>query len=188
MHNWRGGAEVGKLYMIQSEEDLSRVGNCPMHGRVKVGDILIAEQHAGDCFFEYRLVEVWGNAIRLTGIRVPAYVFGELLTWQPTDEQAAWLFENESVRTEEVQKELDAFEKTKVAKEQEALLKAVPGNVVKLRGHSGRNGHQINFATVVENTLCEKQGGLRVAYIDSEGERQELSVSKDKLKALHLVY
>ena len=77
-HNWRGGAAIGVLYQFQTPEDCARVGNHWMKGRVHVGDYALCLRHAGDCFYEYMLVERIANGWRgIPAATFGAYIFGD---------------------------------------------------------------------------------------------------------------
>lgn len=56
IYGWRtGGVVVGGVYRL-GVEDLSRLGHVAMRGRMKVGDVVVATKHSGDCFWDYVLV------------------------------------------------------------------------------------------------------------------------------------
>jgi hypothetical protein len=75
---WGGGAEIGVLYRVMTEADCERVGNCFMKGRLRVGDYALCLKHAGDCFYDYMLVERIANGWRgYPQATFGAYVFGD---------------------------------------------------------------------------------------------------------------
>ena len=60
---WRGGMTEGAVYQV-GPDDLRRVGNCWANGRLKVGDLLLCVEHAGDCFYNFYLLDVADYANR----------------------------------------------------------------------------------------------------------------------------
>lgn len=88
MGNWRtGGIEIGDLIRIDTGEFEGRLGYGWARGRLKHGDILLAIEHSGDCFFNYILIDhnemtLEGKSmLRLTPVPVPfgAYTLGRVL-------------------------------------------------------------------------------------------------------------
>jgi len=57
MGNWRSTANIGGIYAI-SQDDFSRVGSDWIKGRLKQGDLVLAIQHSGDCFYNYFLINL----------------------------------------------------------------------------------------------------------------------------------
>jgi hypothetical protein len=75
---WRGGAQIGVLYRVMTDADCARVGLCWMKGRLRIGDYALCLEHAGDCFYEYMLIERIANGWRgYPQATFGAYVFGE---------------------------------------------------------------------------------------------------------------
>lgn len=58
---WRGGNSKKVLYRVMPEE-VSRCGHVPH--KWKAGDLLIVEEHSGDCFYDYRIVRYRDGALR----------------------------------------------------------------------------------------------------------------------------
>lgn len=55
---WRAnGVEAGDIVRLDDGEFESRLGHGWARGRLKHGDVLIALEHGGDCFFYYQLVD-----------------------------------------------------------------------------------------------------------------------------------
>lgn len=54
---WRkSGVKIGMVYQLR-REDLGRIGNCWLAGRLRVRDLAVALRHSGDCFYDYQLIE-----------------------------------------------------------------------------------------------------------------------------------
>jgi hypothetical protein len=83
---WRGGNATKVLYRVTPEE-IGRVGSGVP--KWKAGDLLIVEQHSGDCFYDYRFVRFKDGALRATrktagyalwiGVPIPERVYYKLL-------------------------------------------------------------------------------------------------------------
>jgi len=85
--NWRDGNSTKVLYCVMPEE-VGRVG----HGvsMWKTGDLMIVDEHAGDCFYTYRFVRFRGGALKATrktagyalsvGVPIPERVYYKLMS------------------------------------------------------------------------------------------------------------
>lgn len=85
MREWRGSEiKMGDMFRLTGEFE-SRLGHGWARGRLKLGDIIVALEHAGDCFHKYILLdhsEIMVNGVkklRLEPIHEPfgAYMVGE---------------------------------------------------------------------------------------------------------------
>lgn len=95
--NWRGGNSIGSAYLIK-RQDVDRVGNCWMKGRLRVGDVVLCKQHSGDCFYDYILLEIFGNGVRGLGqVNFGSYTFSTELKWKPTEREFHLLCAGESL-------------------------------------------------------------------------------------------
>jgi hypothetical protein len=98
MNGWGVGNSIGKLYILD-ENDLSRVGDCWMKGRLHVGDVVLCTAHSGDCFNDYVLIRSFHNGLEaILGATFGAYVFGTELDWQPSDKEYHLLLAGGMVR------------------------------------------------------------------------------------------
>lgn len=105
--SWETGGHHPGLVLVVRQEDLGRVGNCWMKGRLKVGDIIMCISHSGDCFWNYMLLEHMGmdgfkkpaaNVYRLIeGAKFGAYSLGAPSLLQPTTREMHLLLAGESV-------------------------------------------------------------------------------------------
>jgi hypothetical protein len=97
---WSTGGHHPGLVLTLSENDLERVGNCWMRGRLRAGDVVMCMEHSGDCFWNYALLECFANGYRLiAGSKFGAYTLGTPHEWQPTTREFHLLMAGESVLT-----------------------------------------------------------------------------------------
>jgi hypothetical protein len=100
------GNEPGRLYILATE-DLSRVGNCWMKGRLKVGDVILCIDHGGDYFNDYLLMDVRDSFIRaIVASEFGAYMLGTKLHWRPTKREFHLLCAGESISNTALWQEL----------------------------------------------------------------------------------
>ena len=166
----RGNETIGSLVRIMGVGDQERVGHCWMAGRLRVGEVVQVLQHAGDYFYNYALVRVYGDSIQLEpGVRFGAYSLGTPLKWQPNREQADDLMKGESVRTEAVAQEVASYAETDAAEAFEAVCAATEGAVLRIGRNPAalRQGVQGLYGTVVVNTMEHQMSdhrGILVAF------------------------
>lgn len=185
--DWRGGAQVGKLYMIQSDDDFSRVGNCAMSGRLRKGDILVAIRHSGDCFYDYQLVKVYANAVTVEDIKLGAYTLGKPTKWQiPANEVQAFLA-GESICTKEVWDELLKFLERDSSLALEAVKAAKKGQVVRFKHRFDHHGRS-PFATIKENCITTNGGELVVSSLTENGKLEDLTIPFKELSKLEIAF
>jgi hypothetical protein len=98
-----GGVKAGDIIEIK-KADFSRVGNCWMRGRLKKGDLAIAIQQSGDCFWTYALLKHDSVDIRnrplyqiIPEARFGAYVLGTPYPYQPTEREGHLLLAGEMI-------------------------------------------------------------------------------------------
>lgn len=94
---WNTGGHYAGLVVKIMGKDFGRVGNCWMKNRLLNGDLAVCISHAGDCFWEYELLDVgsyyderlnvYQGYRRIAGSRFGAYVLGEAYMYQPTEEE-----------------------------------------------------------------------------------------------------
>lgn len=95
----RAGVTLRAVYRL-SEQDLDRIGNCWMKGRLLVDDLVMPLTLAGDGFYDYALIQ--GGSMRgqktvdergehsytiCKGVTFGAYVMGTLHDEQPTERE-----------------------------------------------------------------------------------------------------
>lgn len=79
MNNWHNGNSIGTMYILD-EDDLSRVGDSWMNGRLRAGDVVLCTAHSGDRFNQYVLIRPFQNGMEaILGSSFGAYVFGTKL-------------------------------------------------------------------------------------------------------------
>ncbi|MEE8577293.1 MAG: hypothetical protein V3T31_08550 [candidate division Zixibacteria bacterium] len=61
---WGGGQSIGVIYIL-SEADNDRFGSHWFKGRIKDGDVVLCVAHTGDCFYDYKLIKVYGNGLEV---------------------------------------------------------------------------------------------------------------------------
>ena len=61
---WGGSQSIGVIYIL-SEEDNDRFGSHWFKGRIKDGDVVLCTAHSGDCFYDYKLIHIYGNGLEL---------------------------------------------------------------------------------------------------------------------------
>lgn len=82
---WGGGAVIRGIYRL-GKDCPERVGSCWAKGRLREGDLLLCEQHAGDCFYNYwlidaRSVNINGDLVcKLVLECIGAYTLGKIVT------------------------------------------------------------------------------------------------------------
>lgn len=98
MGNWGGGNTIGCIYRL-TKHDTGRVGHCWMRGRLIEGDLALCIAHAGDCFYQYILLDVGGNYIRgVAESRFGSYSFaGEAVEWIPSNRELHLLCAGETI-------------------------------------------------------------------------------------------
>lgn len=96
MRKWNAGNFVGRIYKLDAT-DMTRVGDCWMRGRLKVGDLALCIHQSGDCFFNYILLESTLNSIRgIPQSKFGSYCFGgEMMDWEPTEDEIKILHSGE---------------------------------------------------------------------------------------------
>jgi hypothetical protein len=99
--SWRTGDHYQGLVIRITNDDLDRVGQCWMRGRLREGDLAMAIRHCGDCFWEYQLIECASNGCKLIPqSEFGAYVLGMKYPIQPTKREAHLLLAGERVTLE----------------------------------------------------------------------------------------
>ena len=99
----REGAEIGRVYVIsQRDIDDYRIGSSWMEHRLFAGDICLCIAHAGDCFNDYILLELFNNAVKgIPESKFGAYVLsGDPLNWKPNQEEFEKLCSGGYIATE----------------------------------------------------------------------------------------
>lgn len=182
---WNGGATVGQLYRVTTPEDLSRVGNGWMWGRLKLGDLLLCRAHAGDSFYQYQLVEVGGNFVELhKGIVFGAYWLGKPTQWQPDESQLKVLLDGDSVITTDLHRELTILGQLECQAEtlrRLGVLKNLePGDIVKVSSAAKPRETSGSLAVVLANQLMEPEAKLHlnlkgVYFSLTEGQLDQLT-------------
>ncbi|MBA7710292.1 hypothetical protein ES703_119232 [subsurface metagenome] len=95
--NWGEGNDVGCVYIFD-KEDLNRVGNCWMDGRLRVGDIVLCVGHSGDCFYDYILIGAGNNFVEgIPDSEFGSYTLSNQLKWKPTNKEFHLLCAGESL-------------------------------------------------------------------------------------------
>jgi hypothetical protein len=95
-----GGHHQGLIVRL-SAEDNERVGHCWMEGRLKDGDLAMAIEQSGDCFWDYQLLEKDAVGYRLIKeSEFSAYVLGKKHEYQPSPREVRLLLAGESVALE----------------------------------------------------------------------------------------
>ncbi len=101
---WRTGDHgPGLVLEIQTYDvERDRVGHCWMKGRLRAGDIIMCMQHAGDCFWQYAILECVatypGHKYRLVRESTfGAYTLGAPTAWQPSEQDFHNLMAGNSV-------------------------------------------------------------------------------------------
>jgi hypothetical protein len=156
MLDWRNSMAVGTLVHVTTDADQSRVGDCWMKGRLKKGDVLLVLEHSGDNFYDFCLVDVYGNGIRaLSQMRFGAYALGELLDWQPTPEDVQSLLNDYLVRTEAVALEVAQKAKELAQANRDALRGASTSDVLRIpcAGKPGFDDFEELIGFVVDNRM-----------------------------------
>ncbi len=82
---WRGEAVVRGIYRL-GKNCPERVGNCWAKGRLREGDLLLCEEHSGDCFYNYWLIDAPATNVNgdrvctLIPEKIGAYTLGQMVT------------------------------------------------------------------------------------------------------------
>lgn len=98
---WMAGAEIGKLYVLEDDDDLKRVGSCWMDGRLRIGDVILCVAHSGDSFYDYVLIDVFDNGCSaILESEFGAYALGKELNWCPSKKEFHLLLSGGSIQTE----------------------------------------------------------------------------------------
>src|SRR3989338_5054520 len=73
---WRNPMKTKTLYLL-GPESLDRVGDCWARGRLRPGDIVLCDELAGDCFYDWYLVDFtkYSNQ-KGVDMRLIPYAFG----------------------------------------------------------------------------------------------------------------
>jgi hypothetical protein len=99
MRDWNKGNEIGSIYLIETQEDINRMGHSWMEGRLKIGDFILCTEHSGDCFNEYVLINLFYNGLNaVLASKFGAYSLGKKTKWQPTSREFHLLLAGEDVR------------------------------------------------------------------------------------------
>lgn len=105
MNDWRTDEHYPGLLLVIAEKDFSRVGNCWMKGRLKVGDLILCMKHAGDCFWKYAIVENHFTLastgrqgyLLVAASAFGAYTLGTPYEFQPTTREFHLLMAGETI-------------------------------------------------------------------------------------------
>lgn len=104
MNNWRDGNSIGTLYTLE-KNDLSRIGDCWLKGRLRAGDVILCVAHSGDCFNDYVLINPFLNGLNaILGSEFGAYVLGKKLNWQPSKKEYHLLMAGKTLLTNNVER------------------------------------------------------------------------------------
>lgn len=99
---WNGSAKIGTIYMLADPKDPNRIGNCWAQGRVFYGDYILCVDKAGDCFYNYVLLErakyAYNEADHYTAVsrEFGAYQIGDAVC-ALTDEQFTAILAGEKI-------------------------------------------------------------------------------------------
>ena len=95
LRNWRDGGDIGSVYVLD-EHALSRVGDCWLKDRLKVGDVVLCVALSGDCFNNYVLLRIFYNGLMIIPeSKFGAYVFSGKTVWQPSKKEFCLLLAEE---------------------------------------------------------------------------------------------
>jgi len=113
MSEWRGGRTVGVVYVLDAEVDNKRFGSHWFKGRVKDGDVVLCTEHSGDCFYDYKLIQVYANGLEICSDspRICGYTLGRESQGVLTAREYHLLMAGEMVQMDECRVKLFTLEK-----------------------------------------------------------------------------